>query len=206
MHNARRNGSEEALIIFARKPELGNVKTRLAAQIGEAAALTIYEKLLHHTKRVAEQCDCDTYVFLSQVSENDFWKDFLLEVQAEGDLGEKMYAAFHHLFDIGYKRVVIIGSDCPSLRPAHVTEAFAALHERDVVLGPAADGGYYLLGMHRLHHALFHGKEWSTPTIFVETIHSIDGLALTYYLLPMLTDVDEKEDVPLAWREPSWAQ
>ncbi len=199
MTQARTKRSEEALIIFARKPELGYVKTRLAAQIGAAAALTIYEKLLIHTRDVAEQCKCDTYVFLSELVENDFWKDFALEQQSAGDLGEKMYAAFHHLIDRGYKRIVIIGSDCPELQPAHVTQAFAALRERDIVLGPAKDGGYYLLGMHKLHHALFIGREWSTPTIFAETIHTIDRLALTYSLLPMLTDVDEKKDVPLAW-------
>jgi rSAM/selenodomain-associated transferase 1 len=204
MENARKISSEEALIIFARKPELGKVKTRLAAQIGESAALSIYEKLLLHTKLVAEQCDCDTYVFLSQVSENDFWKEFSLELQSAGDLGEKMDAAFHHLFKLGYKRVVIIGNDCSELQPTHLTQAFAVLHERDIVIGPATDGGYYLLGMQNLHPALFYEKEWSTPTVFAETIYTIESLALTYDLLPMLTDVDEQKDVPPRWREPSW--
>lgn len=184
-----------ALIIFARKPTLGKVKTRLAAQIGDEAALRIYLRLLTHTREVAMHAHCSTHVFLTEPPADLFWQDFRLHLQADGDLGEKMRAAFEELFAEGCGKVVIIGSDCPGLQAAHVQKAFDALDEHDIVIGPAADGGYYLLGMTRLHEALFQNKSWSTDAVCSQTIAEIEAAGLTHAALPMLHDVDTAKDL-----------
>ena len=188
-----------ALIIFARKPELGKVKTRLAAQIGDEAALRIYIRLLEHTRAVAKSCDCDTHIFLTEQDGDDFfWQGFAQHVQAVGDLGEKMQKAFVALFEKGYKRLVIVGSDCPGLQAAHVQAALDALADHDVAIGPAADGGYYLLGMNRLHGRLFQNKRWSTDSVCSDTIADMQALQLRCAMLPTLHDVDTVEDLQTA--------
>ncbi len=188
-----------ALIIFARKPALGRVKTRLAATIGDEAALRIYVRLLAHTREVALQCGCDVHVFLTEPPADLFWQDFALNLQAEGDLGTKMQDAFIQLFSAGYHHVVIIGSDCPDLEPAHVQQAFLSLLSHDVVIGPAEDGGYYLLGLRHLHRELFTNKTWSGETVFSETIADLTRARLSYDVLPQLSDVDEAADLPEGW-------
>ena len=110
-----------------------------------------------------------------------------------------MFNAFDLLFKKGFERVVIIGSDCPGLSSKHINNAFAELNNVDVVIGPAKDGGYYLLGMKKLHSAIFNGKNWSTDAVFKETIKSIDELQLTFSKLETLTDVDEEKDIPPEW-------
>lgn len=191
--------SANALIIFARKPVAGKVKTRLAADIGEAAALRIYIRLLEHTRAVALQSRCDTHIFLTELPAEDFWNGFPTELQAHGDLGERMLQAFSGLFEKGYQRVVIIGSDCPHLESADVDKAFETLADYDAVLGPAADGGYYLLGMKRLHEALFQHKTWSSDRVLSQTIADIQEGGLSCVLLRELHDVDEVKDVPEGW-------
>lgn len=184
-----------ALIIFARRPEAGKVKTRLAATIGDAAALDVYIRLLVHTRAVAMHSGVDVHVFLTEMPADLFWQDFTLDLQADGDLGEKMEAAFAQLFAHGYQRVVIIGSDCPELTTAHVREAFSLLETNDVVIGPALDGGYYLLGMKTLQATLFRNKNWSTDTVFTQTIADLEKGGLTYAKLPQLRDIDTGEDL-----------
>ncbi len=149
---------QNALIIFARKPVLGKVKTRLAATIGDEHALRIYIRLLTHTHEVAMQSGADVHVFLTELPADLFWQDFMLDLQSDGDLGKWMHHAFTQLFTAGYQAIVIVGSDCPDLQPTHIHQAFSALISHDVVIGPAANGGYYLLGMRHMHHALFQNK------------------------------------------------
>lgn len=190
---------KKALIIFVRNPEPGKVKTRLAAQIGNEKALAVYIKLLQHTKQVASGADCDKYIFATAPLKDDTWKDFHVESQIEAGLGERMLHAFNLLFKKDYKKVVIIGSDCPELTTTHIEEAFANLEQYDVVIGPAKDGGYYLLGMKTLHTKLFEDKPWSTASVLKDTLHTIDGLNLSCHLLETLTDVDEEKDLPQNW-------
>lgn len=189
----------EALIIFVRKPELGKVKTRLAAQIGNEKALSIYKKLLEHTKVVAKKAACDTFVFCTETWEDHFWEGFYTGQQEGNDLGEKMQNAFSTLFKKKYKHVVIIGSDCPSLSANIIAEAFNALHNCNIVVGPAEDGGYYLLGMNALYPDIFRNKAWSTDLVFEQTINDVKALQLSYKVLPVLNDVDELKDVPAEW-------
>jgi hypothetical protein len=196
--------NKNALIVFVRKPELGKVKTRLAATVGNAAALDIYKKLLQHTFELTQATTTDKFIFYAgEIVEEDIWREkrYTKLLQQETDLGGRMKAAFHTVFQSGYDKVVIIGSDCPQLTPSHLADAFKALNQVDIVIGPASDGGYYLLGMKKLQGQLFQGIEWSTPTVFAKTEKIINQLGCSYHALETLTDVDEEKDLPEEWRK-----
>ncbi len=192
---------KKALIIFVRNPEIGKVKTRLAAQIGNDKALTVYKKLLAHTKSVAAAMNCDVFVFTTEALQDAQWNKFIIEQQRGNELGQKMQKAFETVFAKGYGKAVIIGSDCPGLSTSHVQQAFDFLNASEVVIGPAKDGGYYLLGMKRLHQILFQINTWSTTTVFDETIALINASRLSFKQLETLTDVDEEKDLPDEWRK-----
>lgn len=186
------------LILFVRNPELGKVKTRLAASVGPEMALEIYIHLLQHTKSITQELAVDKVVYYAdRVEEEDMWPTqvYAKKLQPVGDLGEKMLAAFTAAFSGGYTSVVIIGSDCLQLTTQFIEQAFEKLQDHDVVLGPALDGGYYLLGMNKLYPELFQNKQWSTEHVFPETFSDIERLHLSYYLLPHLSDVDHVEDL-----------
>lgn len=187
---------KDALIIFVRKPELGKVKTRLAASVGDQRALEIYRHLLMHTKEVALGYACDKYVFATGDVMQDDWKEFFIEQQSIGDLGNKMSHAFEFLFQKKYHKVVIIGSDCLELNVDHIKQAFTQLGEKDVVIGPANDGGYYLLGMKKNHPEIFINKKWGDDSVFSDTVATINHLGLSIYTLENLNDVDEEKDLP----------
>ncbi|MBC7934389.1 MAG: TIGR04282 family arsenosugar biosynthesis glycosyltransferase [Rhizobacter sp.] len=188
---------EKALIIFVRKPEKGKVKTRLAATLGETKALSIYVELLHHTRRIATASIADKFVFYAdEIPPDDDWSNevFKKRLQADDDLGGKMKNAFTVLFEAGYSNVIIIGSDCFELSAAIIEQAFELLQHKDVVIGPANDGGYYLLGMKKLHPCLFENKQWSTEHVLRQTTDDLERENISYTELVRLTDVDTEED------------
>lgn len=188
---------KQALIIFVRKPEMGKVKTRLAADVGDEKALAIYKHLLQHTFNVCNQVNADKFVFYHEaIVEHDIWNaaGFSKKLQAAADLGEKMKIAFQELFSNGYKEVIIIGSDCLQLSSQIIEEAFSLLKIKDTVIGPAKDGGYYLLGMRTMHKFIFDNKKWSTGSVCSKTIAELEQRRLSVGLLPELTDVDTEED------------
>ena len=188
---------KNALIIFVRNPERGKVKTRLAADVGNEKALDIYKELLQHTFNIASQVKADKFIFYHEkILQHDIWNafDFHKKLQDSGDLGDKMKTAFQELFTIGYKEVIIIGSDCLQLTPAIIEDGFTMLKENDAVIGPAKDGGYYLLGMGTLQEFIFENKAWSTASVFAQTMANLQQHQLTVGLLPQLTDVDTEED------------
>ena len=191
---------KNALIIFIKNPIKGKAKTRLAKTVGEDQALAIYLKLLAHTRQLVMTMDCDKYLFYSDfVDEKDAWDNgiFNKKVQSPNvDLGEKMNKAFEFIFSKKYEKAVIIGSDCWELKMEHLTAAFEGLENNDFVLGPAKDGGYYLLGMKNLYPEIFANKKWSTASVLEDTIKSIKYLQKTYCLLSVLSDVDHYEDLP----------
>ncbi len=192
----------DALIIFVRPPTAGNVKTRVAATLGNAAALFIYNKLLQHTLEITETTEGDKVVFYAgDIVKDDMWQQpkYIKLQQAGGDLGHRMNAAFETVLAMGYYKVCIVGSDCYELTPNIIADAFRALDENDIAIGPAHDGGYYLLGMKQLYTSLFQNKSWSSPTVLADTLQNIQQLGLTVEQLPQLSDVDEAEDVPAAW-------
>jgi hypothetical protein len=189
-----------ALIIFVRHPELGTVKTRLANTIGDEKALKVYHLLLKHTKEVAQTLNCRKFVYYTgQVIEHDLWDlpGFTKRKQFGKDLGERMENAFLELFAQGFKRIMIIGSDCYQLQSTHLDSAVAALEENDAVIGPTFDGGYYLLGLNNPIAGIFTDKAWSTDQVAQQTIETISDLGLSYILLEELHDVDEASDLEI---------
>ena len=190
---------KNALIIFVRKPVLGKVKTRLAAQIGNERALEVYIKLLDHTKKISKEIDADKFLFGTETPQDACWEGFVQAQQIGDDLGIRMKNAFNFLFKKKYERVVIIGSDCISLNKEIIENALDGLKENDAVIGPAEDGGYYLLGIKKLHSEIFLNKNWSTDSVYPATLKSFDELNLQYKVLPILSDVDEAKDVPAEW-------
>jgi len=193
----------ELLIIFYRNPELGKVKTRLAATVGDANALAIYYKLASHTRVITTEVDCDRVVYYSDyIDTEDAWSnnDFSKKLQRGVDLGARMENAFEIAYANGYKRVSIIGTDCMELTTQIVVNAFDSLRTKDAVVGPAVDGGYYLLGMNRFIPELFREKEWSTNSVCKDTINDFSRLSINYHQLSMLRDVDIEADLPFGLR------
>lgn len=193
------NRQRELLMVFVRNAQIGQVKTRLAARVGPEAALEIYISLLNHTAAVASKLRCAKAVFYSEYTDEfDEFSDleFYKFLQFGDDLGEKMKNAFVRMFGKGYDRIIIIGSDCLELDDQILRDAFYLLDKHDVVIGPARDGGYYLLGMKQLHHEFFKHKSWSTSNVFLDTLLDVKAKNLTYALLPELNDIDEFEDLP----------
>lgn len=185
-----------ALLIFTRNPEIGKVKTRLAKTIGDQNALTVYHDLLNHTKNVTEHADCDKFVFYdSHVSKNDLWPESIYQkkLQIEGDLGQRMQTAFDSLFEMGYERCIIVGSDLFDLTKSIIEKAFKQLKTYDVAIGPAEDGGYYLLGLKKKNDTVFVNKKWGTDSVYEATIKDLKHFKIA--ILPTLNDIDTFEDL-----------
>ena len=187
-------------MVFIKNPTLGKVKTRLAASVGNEKALDIYKSLLNHTYIESRKITADKIVFYSDfIDSNDAWakSGFSQELQKGNHLGEKISNAFIKAFNMGYKKVLIIGSDCPELKESHIKDAFTYLHQHDAVIGPAYDGGYYLLGLNKFHPELFQNKNWSTENVLLDTISDFIKLRLLFKLLPTLHDIDDEKDLRL---------
>lgn len=188
--------NEKLVIVFTRNPELGKCKTRLAASIGNENALDVYKKLILHTSHCIQQVDADAVVFYTEkIQLKDAWpdEDFQKQIQIEGHLGDKMQEAFEWGFAKGYAKICIIGSDLFSLETSDINEAFLQLEKTDLVFGPAEDGGYYLMGMKKLHPEAFLNKAWSTKMVLKETLEVLQGKSVT--LLPIKNDIDTLEDL-----------
>jgi len=188
--------TENALIIFTRNPELGKCKTRLAKTLGNQAALNIYKHLLKHTANISKNVDADRYVFYSErIHQDDLWHTdvFNKKLQQGKDLGERMENAFRELLELGYKKVIIIGSDLLDLNQSLIKKGFQELDNNDAVLGPAEDGGYYLLGMKVLHQTIFKHKHWGTETVRRDTLKDLQDYNV--FLLKELNDIDTFEDM-----------
>lgn len=188
--------SKNIIIVFTRNPELGKVKTRLAATIGNEATLAVYQSLLQHTETVLSTLNNHVAVYYTnQISHNDIWNKphYHKYLQHGDDLGQRMYNAFKEQFNLHYNKVVIVGSDLFDLKPHHITDAFKALEQNDVVIGPAQDGGYYLLGMKTLLPQVFNNKAWSSETVFENTLKDLQNHKVE--ILEMLNDIDTFEDL-----------
>ena len=185
-------------MIFVKNPVRGKVKTRLAKTIGEERALAVYNDLLRYTCNVTRNIDCFKVVFYSDfIDNNDLWEEsvFQKEIQTGKDLGERMKNSFRLMFGSGFKKIVIIGSDCLEISPRIIDEAFRILDYTEVVIGPASDGGYYLMGLKQIHDFLFDNKSWSTSSLLNETIEELIREGVGFSLLPELSDIDEEQDL-----------
>ena len=193
-----------ALIIFVRNPELGKVKTRLAAGIGNEETLKAYQFLLTHTYALIKDCSYKVYVYYhDKIWQDDLWQGGQIRkiIQEGASLGERMANAFARVFEDGYDEVVIIGSDCYELTAKIIEEAFHSVKKKDVVIGPAKDGGYYLLGMRAPFKDLFQNIPWSSNTVFEESMEQIHQNNYSVHLLPVLNDVDEAKDITFEYQK-----
>ena len=194
-----------AIILFVKQPVAGQVKTRLGAQIGLAAAAEAYrllaERVIDRLPREIPVRVCfapaDAETSIRTWLESRVAPGAIFQPQCEGDLGTRMAGAFHDVFAARCQRVAIIGSDCIEIDSDFFAQAFAELEHADVVIGPSEDGGYYLLALKRDIPELFRDIAWSTERTLRETITRIESLGLTHASLPMRQDVDTAEE----WRE-----
>ncbi|GAB3695492.1 TIGR04282 family arsenosugar biosynthesis glycosyltransferase [Spirosoma flavus] len=185
----------EQLIVFVKNPIPGQVKTRIARTVGDTKALEVYQHLLIYTQNLVSEFKERCAVYYGDfVNADDGWNPFVKYKQSGLDLGERMHSAFEDQFKAGARKVVIIGSDCFDITPSHIHNAFAALDTVDVVIGPATDGGYYLLGMNKLQPFLFQDMPWSQPELRQLTELAVLQHNLTYARLDELTDIDEWAD------------
>jgi rSAM/selenodomain-associated transferase 1 len=186
-----------ALVVMARYPEVGHVKTRLAAALGAENACRLYRAFLHDIDRRFAAAS-RTLVWAFHPPDRDFAAVVAPGArclpQAGCGLGERMHNCFRALFAEGFERIVMIGADVPHVRDEWLDEAAAALDRADVVLGPTTDGGYYLIAM-RILHDVFTGIVMSTQHVLVETRQKAERAGLRVHLLPVSFDVDDESDV-----------
>ena len=186
----------ERLIIFVKAPRPGNVKTRLG--LGGSAECETYERLVQAVLQEVTVFDAVEVRYAPADAEPEIRKwvrtGWTAAPQGEGDLGARMEAAFAGSFGSGATRVVIIGSDCPYLTAKDIQEAWEALNASDLVLGPAEDGGYWLVGLRENQPKLFTEMAWSSSDVFGETMRRAKALGLKTFLLRTLSDVDTRED------------
>ena len=183
------------IIVFAKAPELGKVKTRLGEKIGPRNALIIYQHLLQKTAHVLAEIEDTIYVYgtekeqpieaFNKVATDQF-------VQQGNDLGERMARAFDENF-AQFSPILIIGADLWTLEKEDISNALQALKTHDIVIGPSEDGGYYLLGLNHPHPSIFINKQWRTSTVFNDTRLEIQDEKL--YLLQLKNDIDTYADL-----------
>lgn len=197
-----------AIVIFMKAPVPGTVKTRLTPWLSPEEAAALYRALVKDTAalagRVPDAVTCIAYTpadarpALAELLDTESLQWF---PQADGDLGNRLKAAFEKAWDTGMDKTIIIGSDCPLLPPEYIEKAFTLLDHDDVVLGPAEDGGYYLIGLSRSDRVtagappLFNDIAWSTEKVFEQTVHAARHSGLSLSTLNTLSDVDQKEDL-----------
>ncbi len=191
---------EKVLIVFVRNLLSGKVKTRISRKTSDAFALSVYQLLLDRTKglvaTISKKIEIKIY-YSEFIDPDDHWQNIAdKRIQSGKNLGEKMYNAFAYEFGEGAGQVCIIGSDIIDLKSNIIDKAFYLLSKNEVVLGPAKDGGYYLLGMNTLHKMLFENKSWSTDKVFKETVIDLNQEDLSFGTLEELIDIDKPEDIP----------
>jgi rSAM/selenodomain-associated transferase 1 len=192
---------DNALIIVAKEPVPGTTKTRLCPPFGPDDAARFYQCLMLDTLALAARLEiADRTVAYAPFRARGFFEGIVtrgtrLVPQKGADLGERLSHALAEHFDLGYRRVVIMNSDGPTLPLAYLVEAFTGLEGADVTLGPGHDGGYYLIGMTRPHPPLFHGIDWSTERVIPQTLAICRDLGLTVHQLPGWYDVDVEADL-----------
>ena len=182
-----------ALIVFVKNIGYEPVKSRIGHEVGSHMADAIYDELLQATRQLCDGLSHDIHVYYSHhIDYNDAWTGIAKarHLQAQDpDLGRRMKAAFEDLLPL-YHKVAIIGSDCPYLSPAQISEAFAALDGVDVVLGPSNDGGYYLLGMRNTTDTLFEDISWSTSEVLGQSLDKLWLTGKSFVKLDYLDDID----------------
>jgi rSAM/selenodomain-associated transferase 1 len=211
MTESRHSCSTARLIVFARCPELGRCKTRLIPVLGERGATAVHEALVHRTMSWMEYPIAENVSVEIQYAGDDLENLRLLcgnvarvvtfRPQQEGALGQRLSNAFSTAFQEGASKVAIIGTDCPQLTHVLILKAFVALENNDVVIGPATDGGYYLVAARGHFPELFADIAWGGAKVLDDTLTRASSSQITVELLEPLADVDRPEDVTLLMGE-----
>ncbi len=190
------------ILLFIKYPEPGKVKTRFAAEAGQDAALVLYRLLVDRVMKIVTRCQYPFRICFSPATAGDafaFWlgPDHRYQPQQGGDLGERMKTAFQKVFSEGVERALLIGSDVPGLGPEIVEEAFQVLDDCDVVIGPARDGGYYMIGFtaSSFKPEVFDKIPWSTNAVYAATCRIMKAAELRIHCLPLLRDIDTLQDL-----------
>ena len=193
---------DRCLLFFIKNPKRGQVKTRLASAIGDEAAVRLYKRFL---LEMLSTLNKGTFIFylcvypVDALEDIKTWlsEDYLYMPQQGEHLGERMKNAFTEALAMNFKRVVLVGSDIPSLPLEFVEEAFVSLEKNDVVIGPSVDGGYYLIGFRdkTFSPRAFKGIPWSTERVYEETMKVFEHEGLTVHTLKMLRDIDTVQDL-----------
>lgn len=197
----------EALLLFARYPFAGDVKTRLAAGIGAGNARRLYSCFLKDMAAQLRLVDAEVFVFYAPASAGpevrEYFPGFECLPQEGAALGDRMRNAFRAVFDKGITRAVVIGSDLPGLEAGRIREAFEHLEQGPAVIGPALDGGYYLLGLREESFAgrLFENISWGSPAVLAQTLQRFRELDVAPAVLGSLSDIDDLEDLRRFYRE-----
>ncbi|RFC55234.1 TIGR04282 family arsenosugar biosynthesis glycosyltransferase [Brumimicrobium aurantiacum] len=190
--------TKNALIIMTKDPVLGQCKTRLAKTIGDEKALEVYIQLLDYTADFSKKVNADKFIYsTAELKDKTRWESnqTLFNLQSNGDLGNRMNTALEAVFHLGYHKAVVIGSDCAEIDENTIQKAYDELASNDVVVGPALDGGYYLIGMKKATPALFQDIEWSTENVCPSTISIAKQNQLSIALLEAKSDIDFEEDL-----------
>jgi rSAM/selenodomain-associated transferase 1 len=188
------------IIVFIKAPVMGAVKTRLAATLGNEKTLGVYRCFIRDTldkaMRLGDVTVC--YTPASHARESaECISEFVEQIpQADGDLGEKMFQAFHREFEKGASSVVLMGSDAPDVPVSFLEEACDSLKQFPAVIGPVEDGGYFLIGFTRkgFTRDVFQEIPWSTPVVFEKTLEILKRNRISCHILPPWQDVDTGED------------
>jgi len=198
---------DRCLLFFIKNPQKGQVKKRLAAAIGDEMAVRLYKRFLLEMLSTLNKGTFLFYLCVYPVDALESLKawlgeDYLYMPQQGENLGERMKNAFTEALAMNFKRVVLIGSDIPSLPLEFIEEAFMSLEKKDVVIGPSADGGYYLVGFRdkKFSPRAFKGIPWSTERVFEETMKIFEHEGLTVHTLKMLRDIDTVQDLRNYWK------
>jgi len=188
------------LCIFAKPPIPGKTKKRLAVSIGSLAAAELSQIMLNYILNESRASSADQIFLYIPIdcTRSDFveidCRNVIVQHQIGCDLGEKMANVFKDNC-LNNQKVLLIGSDCISLTAEYIDEAFYALNTHDIVIQPATDGGYVLIGQNKLNAKVFEGPKWGHSTVFADTIQIIKELNTSYFLLSVAFDIDVKEDL-----------
>ena len=193
---------DRCLLFFVKYPEKGKVKSRLAAVIGDDSAVSVYKNLVAQMLSTVKEGSFPLYICFfpknaQKPIKNWLGREYRYIPQHGKDLGERMRNGFIDGFAMGYKRVVLVGSDIPDLPMKYIEEAFKSLKEMDAVIGPAYDGGYYLIGFEdkTFSPQVFEGIAWGTKNVFDETMKKLKKFRRVVYTLPYQRDIDTEEDL-----------
>jgi rSAM/selenodomain-associated transferase 1 len=193
---------DRCLLFFVKNPERGKVKSRLAAVIGDDSAVSLYKNLVAQMLSTLKGGTFPLYICFfpknaQKPIKNWLGREYRYMPQVGKNLGKRMRNSFIHGFAMGYKRVVLIGSDIPDLPMKYIEEAFKSLKEMDAVIGPAYDGGYYLIGFKdkTFSPQVFEGIAWGTKSVFDETMKKLKRFRRAVHTLPCQRDIDTAEDL-----------